>query len=627
MNIVSIDKLTKWQNGKKLFEDISFGIDSEQKIALIGVNGCGKSTLLRIIAGKEFYDSGNISLRKDTRISFLKQVPVCDPEDTIIEHVLKSNTPKLQLIKHYELLAEKIAKNHGNKDFERELSEVMSEMDRIDAWQYESEIKSVLSELGLDDLSILMKTLSGGMLKKVALAQALIDDCELLILDEPTNHLDIKTIQWLQNYLQKTTKALLFVTHDRYFLDTVATHIYEIDRSTFYQYNGNYSFYMEKKAEQDITIFHDEQRMKSIMRVELEWLKRGARARQTKSKSRIEKATEMLNREKNNDVDNIEISISGRRLGKKILEVEKISKSYGEKNVIKDFSYKFKKNERIGIIGENGAGKTTLLKLLTGEEKPDTGTVDQGINTFFGYFGQYSTPLNYESTILEFAKESGLEVKLADGKTISTGQMLERFMFPSGMHYTPISKLSGGEKRRLYLLHVLLQNPNFLIFDEPTNDLDIKTLSILEDFLNDFDGCLIVVSHDRYFMDRVTDYLFIFDGNGNIKEFTGNYSDYLEYKKELDAEELRKENEKKAIFSKPKTEEKVKLSFKEKKEFETLEKEIDKLEKEKDKIDTLFATGDTNFDNISKWNAQYKEITDQIHQKMERWEYLASFEM
>ncbi|MFN8672214.1 MAG: ABC-F family ATP-binding cassette domain-containing protein [Candidatus Sericytochromatia bacterium] len=627
MNIVSIDKLTKWQGGKKLFDSISFGIDSEQKIALIGVNGCGKSTLLRIIAGTEVYDEGNVSLKKGIRINFLEQVPKFNTNDTIIDHILKADTPKVQLIKKYELLSEKISHGEFDEKIEKEFSEVMSEMDRISAWQYEAEIKSVLSELGLNNLAIKMETLSGGMLKKVALAQSLLDDCDLLILDEPTNHLDVKTIEWLQNYLQKSTKALLFVTHDRYFLDNVANCIYEVDRQTFYQYNGNYTFYLEKKAEQEITLIHEEQKNKSILRVELEWLKRGARARQTKSKERIERVHSLMNREKNTGNEGIEISISGRRLGKKILEVDKASKSYGEKKVINNFSYKFKKNERIGIVGENGTGKTTFLKLLTGEENPDIGIVDKGINTHFGYFDQYSTPLDEETTVLEFAKQSGLSITLADGKTVSTGQMLERFMFPSGMHYTPIGKLSGGERRRLYLLHVLLKNPNFLIFDEPTNDLDIKTLGILEDFLNDFDGCLIVVSHDRYFMDRVVDYLFIFDGSGKIQQFPSNYSDYLDYKKEKEAEELKKENEKKEAYVRNKPEEKKRLSFNEKKEMEKLEREIEKLEKEKTELDLKFSTGDTNFDNISKWNERYKEIENQLATKMERWEFLASFEM
>ncbi len=624
MNIVSVEKLTKWQGGKKLFENISFGIDDSQKIALIGVNGCGKSTLLKLIAGKDQADSGDITLRKGVRINFLQQIPEYKSEETILEHIFNNESDRVQLIKKYEICCEKINKGYS-EELQSELKILMEEMDHLEAWQYENDIKSVLSELGISDLSLKMNTLSGGMLKKVALAQSLIDDASLLILDEPTNHLDIDTIQWLQSYLQKTARALLFVTHDRYLVDQVCTDVYEIEHDTLYQYAGNYSYYIEKKAEIENSLLQEESRIKSILRVELEWLKRGPKARSTKQKARIDRAHDMMSREKYKQEEAVELSISGRRLGKKILEVNHISKSYDGKTVIKEFSHKFKQQERIGIVGANGSGKTTFLRLLTGQENPDKGMVDPGINTFFGYFDQYSTALDINRTVLDYAKESGISIKLNDGKTISTSQLLERFLFPSYMHYTLISKLSGGERRRLHLLHILMKNPNFLIFDEPTNDLDIKTLSVLEDFLNEFGGCLLVVSHDRYFMDRVVDYLLIFDGKGNIKGFPGNYADYLEYKKEIEAEEQIKLNEKKEVYIKPKGE-KIKLSFKEKYEMENLEKDIEKLENEKKELDNLFSSGDSSFDNISKWNERYKEIGNLLDQKLERWEYLANFE-
>ncbi len=626
MNILSVDKLGKSQASKRLFENISFGIEEKQKIALIGTNGTGKSTLLKIIAGKETPDEGNMAFKKGIRINFLEQIPTYKENDTISEHVFSSNSLRVQLIKNYETLCEKISENPDNQDVQRQLDKVIGELDIQDAWQYESQIKSILSELGLNHLDTKMSTLSGGMLKKVALAQCLIDDAELLILDEPTNHLDLKTIQWLQDYLQKTNQAILLVTHDRYLVDNVCTDVYEIDRKTLYQFSGNYSYYLEKKAEMENSLVHDEQRIKSILRVELEWLKRGAKARSTKQKARIDRANNLINREKFKTDEGVELSITARRLGKKILEVENISKTYGDKKIIKDFSYVFKNEERIGIIGENGSGKTTFLNIVTGNEQPDTGKVEKGINTHFGFFDQYSTALDLDMPMLDYLKQTAIMIKLNNGKVISVGQMLERFLFPSTMHYTTIGKLSGGEKRRLFLLKILLENPNFLIFDEPTNDLDIKTLSILEDFLNEFGGCLIVVSHDRYFMDRVVDYLLIFDGEGNIKGFPGNYSDYVEYKADLAVEEVQKINEQKEAYTKTKVLEKKKLSFKEKFEMESLEKEIDKLETEKSDLDNFFSSGEENFDKISKSTERYKKVEDLLHKKMERWEYLASFE-
>jgi len=626
LNILSVDKLGKSQASKKLFENISFGIEDKQKIALIGTNGTGKSTLLRIIAGKDSADEGNLAFKKGVKINFLEQIPTFKDNETILENVFSSDSPKVQLIKNYELLCEKIAENHDDEELQKDLEKLITQIDHLDAWQYENDIRSILSELGINHLDTKMSTLSGGMLKKVALAQSLIDDSELLILDEPTNHLDLKTIQWLQDYLQKTTQAILLVTHDRYLVDNVCTDVYEIDRQSLNQYSGNYSYYLEKKAEIENSLVQEEQRIKSVLRVELEWLKRGAKARSTKQKARIDRANNMINREKYKPDEEIEISITGRRLGKKILEAEKISKTYNNKKVIKDFSYKFKQGERIGIIGENGSGKTTFLKLLTGSEKPDTGKVDIGINTHFGFFDQYSTALDLEMPMIDYIKQEAIYITLNNGKTISAGQMLERFLFPSNTHYTTIGKLSGGEKRRLFLLHILMKNPNFLVFDEPTNDLDIKTLSILEDFLNEFGGCLIVVSHDRYFMDRVVDYLLVFDGQGNIKGFPGNYSDYIDLQEDLKSEEIQKQNAQKEVYVKNKTTEKNKLSFKERYEMENLEKEIEKLENEKSELDKLFSSGEEDFDKISKWNEKYKTLENQLTTKMERWEYLASIE-
>lgn len=625
MNILSIEKLTKYYGTKKLFEDISLGIEDGQKIALIGTNGTGKSTFLKIISNKIHPDEGNISWRKGIKINFLEQVPTFNPDDTISEHIFNSDSEKVQLIKKYEICCEKI-NHHYDESIEEELKILTEKMDLMDAWQYEHEIKSILSELNINDLTLKMSSLSGGTLKKVALAQCLIDEADFIILDEPTNHLDIKSIEWLESYLKRLNKTILLVTHDRYLVDNVCNTIFEISLGKIWQVNGNYSKYLEKKEELESTMLNEEQRVKSVLRVELEWLKRGAKARSTKQKARIQRAHELINREKYKPEENIEISISGRRLGKKILEVENISKSYDGKLLFKNFSHKFKQNERVGIVGSNASGKSTLLKILTGHENPDTGHVDKGINTHFGFFDQYSMNLKPQMTALDYIKDSALHIEISNGKTLTASQMMERFLFPPSVQHTPIEKLSGGEKRRLYLLYILMQNPNFLILDEPTNDFDIKTLSVLEDFLNDFKGCLLVVSHDRYFMDRIVDYLLLLEGDGDIKQFTGNYSEYIEEKKELQDLEEQKIKKESFVEKEFKPKEKVKLTYTEQNELKKIEKEIDKLENEKKELDELFSSGQNDFDSISKWNKRYKEIEDLLLVKMERWEYLASFE-
>lgn len=625
MNIISVEKLSKWQAGKEIFNEVSFGIEDNQKIALIGINGTGKSTLLRILSNEEFYDSGNISYKKDLNISFLKQNPDFDMNKSILDNLFNSDNAKVKLIKKYEKISFDLSKNHDDQDLQNELRDIMSEMDHIDAWQFENQVKSILTELGITDLSLKMSDLSGGMLKKVALAQTLTDESDIILMDEPTNHLDVKTIEWLQYYLSKINKALILVTHDRYLVNSVCNIIFEIDRGNLYKFDGNYEYYLEKKAEIVNSKLQEENRINSILRKELEWLKKGPKARSTKQKARIQRAHEMIDRDKYELDENIEFSISGRRVGKKILEVHNISKKYGDNTVIKSFSYKFRKNERIGIVGDNGSGKTTFLNILTGKEETDTGFVDKGINTYFGFFDQHSKALKEDWKAIDFIKEAGLFVELKDGTKITASQMMEKFLFNGNLQHTRIGSLSGGERRRLYLLYLLMENPNFLVLDEPTNDFDIKTLSILEDFLNDFDGCILVVSHDRYFMDKVADFLFIFDGNGNINGFNGSFSEYLEFEKQNKDETVseKKTNIKEEV---KKEEVKKKLTFSERQELKDIEKLIDKLEKEKKQLDELFSSGDNSFDNISKWNKRYREIEDELLAKMERWEYLASFE-
>jgi len=616
MNLISIDKISKTVGDKTLFTDISFGMESGQKTALIGVNGCGKSTLLKMIAGFIKPDSGLISRNKECRINYLPQLPEIDPDATILDYIMSGESEMVKLIRYYEKLC---ASPSDTDQYRDELDKTMEEMNKLDAWQYEFEVKSILGELGINDVSMKMGTLSGGMIKKAALAQALIDEGNLLILDEPTNHLDIDTVDWLQTYLTKTNKSILMVTHDRYFLDSICNNIIEIDRGGIYTFGGNYSYYLEKKAEIEDSLAREEDRIKNILRNELKWLKRGAKARSTKQKARKDRIEEMQNRPKAQKTQELELEISGRRLGKQILEVEGISKSYDGKEVFKPFTYTFKHNERLGIVGPNGAGKSTFIRLITAEEPSDSGEVRAGVNTSFAVFDQHSKALDPDTRIIDVIKQEKETIYLPNGKTISAGQMLEKFLFPSMMHHTPVHKLSGGEKRRLHLVLILMQNPNFLILDEPTNDLDIKTLSVLEDFLVDFPGCLLVVSHDRCFMNRVTESLLVFDGKGNIDKFVGDYDDYAEERKELEAQKKREIKEKPA----PQTDKKkAKLTYMEKKELEAIEPDIAKLEAELTEMHTILSKGGSNYTELSEAQERIDEIEMEILEKMERQEFL-----
>lgn len=615
MNLISLDTISKSVGDKTLFTDISFGIESGQKTALIGVNGCGKSTLLKILAGRMQPDSGTVAKNRECRINYLPQLPEYNPEQTILEHIMSADNSLVRLIMRYE----ELCANPENTDaYHKEYDGVMEEMNKLDAWQYEYEIKSILGELGINDTSLVLKTLSGGMLKKVSLAQALIDDGNLLIMDEPTNHLDIDTVEWLQAYLSKTNKSILMVTHDRYFLDSICNNIIEIDRGRIYTFAGGYSYYLEKKTELENSLMREEERIKSILRNELKWLKAGVKARTTKQKARKERIYDMQKREKLTTQKSIELEVTGKRLGNKILEIEDISKSYDGREIIRPFSYVFKHQERLGIVGPNGAGKSTFIRLITSEEESDTGEVRVGVNTTFAVFDQHSKALEPEKRIIDVVREEKETIHLPNGKTISAGQMLEKFLFPSGMQSTPVHKLSGGEKRRLHLVLILMQNPNFLILDEPTNDLDIKTLSVLEDFLEDFPGCLLVVSHDRCFMNRAAESLLVFDGEGGIEKFPGSYDDYLENKRDLEAAEKIEAKPKETKQSKPKN----KLTYMEKQEFESIEPEIERLEAEKASHEEVLAKGGSNYTELAEAQAKIDELETAILEKLERYEYL-----
>ena len=641
VNILSINNLAKIGREKPLFTQVSFGIQEGEKAALIGRNGTGKSTLLATIAGVLQPDEGSVVLNKEAGVSYLPQNPDFDCENTIWEHIFKSNSPKLKLIREYEELCEEMAgSGSGSEGLQKRYEDSMLKMEQNDLWNYEAQISSILATLGIKDLSLKMGTLSGGMIKKVALAQVLVEDTKLLLLDEPTNHLDITTIYWLQNYLHDTKRAVLMVTHDRWFLDAVCSNIYELARNHLKLYEGNYSKYLEKKEIEAEIEANAERRIESVLRFEREWLLRGPCARGTKIKARIQRDEQLINREKFQADKGFTFEVKGKRLGGKILELHNISKNYlkGNSPVIKNFSYVFTKGQKIGIFGDNGSGKSTFLNIVTGNLKPDTGSIDIGINTKFGYYTQNPVFKDTNLTVLEYIKETAEHMTLNDGKKeVSASRFLEEFGFEGKIQHSPVSTLSGGERKRLFLVRLLLENPNFLVLDEPTNDFDIFTMNILERFLEHYEGCLLLVSHDRYFMDKTVDSLFIMEENGDISGFVGKCSEYIEYREELKKEKqaLRAASEpaegvaedRKAGWSEGEASpscgkmEKKKLSFKEQKEFEQLNEEIPALEEEQKELEEKMAS--SNFDEARAAGERYKKTAALLEEKYERWEELA----
>lgn len=632
MNLLSIENLSKSYTDKVLFSNISFGLEKGQKVAFVAKNGTGKSTLLRIIAGKETADSGNCILRKDTKVGFLDQQPVFDPNKTVIEAVLDSSGEVMNAVKEYE-----IALNHPER--EKELQAAFDRMDSLQAWDYEQRVHQILSVFKIVNLEQKVSELSGGQKKRIALVKLLVEEPDLLIMDEPTNHLDIEMIEWLEDYLSKENITLFMVTHDRWFLEVVCNEIMELDGGTVYRYKGNYSYFLEKKEAREENDSTNKDRARQFLKKELEWIRKQPRARGTKSKSRVDAfhdLTEQTGKKKKEE--KLELEIKLERLGGKILELYHINKAFGDKTVLKDFSYKFRQGEKLSIIGKNGVGKSTFLNIITGKEQPDTGKVIVGETVSFGYYTQDGMKLKEDLRMIEVIKEIGDHIPLAKGKTMSASQLLEKFLFPSSSHFTPVSKLSGGEKRRLYLLTILIKNPNFLILDEPTNDLDIMTLQVLEDFLEQFMGCLIVVSHDRYFMDKLTHHTFVFEGDGIVRDFNGNYSQYreeVEAKKLAPQKALEKspqtilKEEKKAekVAEKPekqetkpeKPKEKQRMGFNEKWEFSLLEKELPELEQKKDALVEKLNSGITDSDELMKVSAELTETMEAIDSKTNRW--------
>ncbi|MBN2695751.1 ABC-F family ATP-binding cassette domain-containing protein [bacterium] len=609
MNLLSVFQVSKNYGERTLFENVTFGVHEGQKIGLIGNNGSGKSTLLKILANVDSADSGTISQNNQITTAYLPQHPIYEKEETIIEHFLVSQNPKAKLI----------------RDYETEPSDhLLEQMNLHNAWSFESDVKSILSALGITDLSMKMRELSGGNLKKVALAEALLFDADLLFLDEPTNHLDISSINWLQTYLQKSVKTLIMVTHDRYLLDNVCSLIFELDEPNLYRYEGNYEYYLDKKSEINEAFESEQTRIKSILRKELDWLKRGPCARGTKAKGRIQNIYKLIDLQQKDTKDKLLLDVKEERAGKKILELKNVSKSFGDKKVIHSVSYNFQRGERIGLVGDNGSGKTTFLNIITGLLEPDNGLVDVGINTKFGYFDQHIQKLNESQNIIDYIKDIAEFIELSDGSKLSASKMLERFLFPRNIHYSPIYKLSGGEKRRLYLLSVLMKSPNFLILDEPTNDLDINTLSVLEEFLESFKGVLVVVSHDRYFMDRTVDHLLVFGLRDEVFRFEGRVSDYLDFKQQEEKNSF-VEQPKPIQKERDKPKEKTKLSFKEAEELKNIESLIEKLENEKEEIEKFFESGSSDQNLWKKNSARYDELKKTLDEKYSRWEYLLSF--
>lgn len=626
MNILSLENVSKNFGIKPLFENVTVGFEDSDKIGIIGANGSGKTTLLKVIAGKETADTGRVVRANDIDISYLSQNPEFIEEATVLETVFEAADGVMKLIRDYEIACEELTHNYSEELLEK-VSELQHELEISGGWEIETNAKNVLTRLGITDTSAKMKTLSGGQRKRVAMAHGLIVKPDILIMDEPTNHLDADTIKWLEDYLRNYKGALLLVTHDRYFLDRVTNRIFEIDRGTVQVFRGNYAYYLEKKEEQENQLESEGHKREQKIKKELAWLRSGTKARTTKSKARINSAYDLMAQPKDEKKDEIDIAIGSKRLGSKIIEIENISKSYGDQKLIDDFSYLLKRNDRIGIIGANGSGKTTLLEIITDRIKPDSGEVEIGETVHIGYYDQESRALNEEQRVIDYIKEVAEYVTTSDGNQISASQMLGRFLFPPKVQYSFIRNLSGGERRRLYLLRILMSSPNILFMDEPTNDLDIQTLIALEEYLDDFAGALIVVSHDRYFLDRTIDNIFKFEDGGKIEEYPGNYSAYLERKEqeEADIKIAEKESESKPTEKIEKVQDNTpkKLSFKEKQEFEKLEKKIAETEIRLPQIDKELMKFATDSFKLNELYTEKQTLEKKMEKDVERWAELA----
>jgi ATP-binding cassette subfamily F protein uup len=599
-----------------LFENITLNVNKDNKVALIAVNGAGKSSLLDILAGREKPDSGSLSIKRNLQIAYLQQSPQLDESNKVIDELFSTGSELVRVIREYEECL--LSGTH------EKLQVMIQHMDDLKAWDYEVVVKQILFKLKLTDLNAMIGTLSGGQKKRVALAKVLVEDADLLILDEPTNHLDLDMIEWLEEYLIKSKKTLLMVTHDRYFLDRVCNVILELSGNELYRYEGNYEYFLEKKQSREYSAKINTEKAKNLLKTELEWMRRMPKARRHKAKSRVESFYDIKEKAANRPEEkSININVNISRMGKKILEIKNVTKAYDDNVVIKNFTYSFNRFEKAGLIGRNGTGKTTLLNIITGLDEPDSGTMERGETIVFGYYRQQGMEFDDDMTVIDSVKKIAEQVMVSDGTVLSITQFMNYFLFPPEKQYTLIRKLSGGEKRRLYLLTILMKNPNFLILDEPTNDLDILTLNVLEEYLSNFRGCVIVVSHDRYFMDKVVDHIFENKGDGFIKDFPGNYTQFRdkqeEKEKQIPSVKSSKSDQEISTGTSGKKEKKTGMSFKEKREFESLTDEIERLESEKMLIEADMSAGSLNQEELYLKSIRHGDIVNLLNDKEMRW--------
>ena len=627
MPALQVENLRKSYGTKPLLEAVSFILEDDGRMGVIGVNGSGKTTLLRLIAGVEKPDGGRVLTPSGQRVGYLSQVPTFAEGQTVLDAVFAGEGPAMRLLRDYESAIHRLEKKPTDEQLVRRVTALSARLDATGGWSLEANVRAVLDRLGITDTEASVDTLSGGQRKRVALARALVEQPELLILDEPTNHLDAETVAWLEGYLARYTGALLLVTHDRYFLDRITNRILEIDGGGARKYFGNYAQYLEKKAEQEAVEAAEQQKRANLARRELAWLRRGAKARTTKQKARVSRAHALLEEEGPAEQKTAEIASVATRLGKRVVALDRVTKAFDGPPLVHDFSYAFTRTDRVGIIGPNGAGKTTLLEMIAGRLPPDSGTVEVGPTVVIGYYDQESRALADDLRVIDYIKEIADNVRTADGSVITASQMLERFLFPPRQQYTPVGLLSGGERRRLYLLRLLMGAPNVLLLDEPTNDLDIPTLSALEDYLDTFPGCVISVSHDRYFLDRTADHLFRFESGGHLREIPGNFSAWLDIQAAEEAAAARaaetQSKPSKAAAPKKKKSDPNKLSYKEKRELETLEIRIAEQEEKQAALEAALAEAGSDYEQITALSAALNALLEQLETDMDRWAELA----